>query len=308
MKKINNLKTFISLIVVLSIFSSCLKDNGPAPDYSQSPAVVGFQYKGFSATPYLTSIFGQSTDTAGAEVTLSVPSITLSTAVTVTIIPYSEGLDSFNTAQGTDYVQLPSSLYKIENDGKVTINPGEQTVSFTINFAGDKIDFSKDNGLCLRISDAQGAIVASNLNTAIFPIKLRNPYEGDYDVTGYFVHPTSPRAIAQPKSLVTIDLTTSQGPFADLGGWLFDFSVDADNNLTNYHAEGLTYPEPQSGFMTVTNPTNDPNYPGSPYTDPPYNNTYDPATQTFWMHYGYGSGAAGQNQYSREVFEKWVRQ
>ncbi|MEY3678423.1 MAG: hypothetical protein RI924_564, partial [Bacteroidota bacterium] len=33
-----------------------------------------------------------------------------------------------------------------------------------------------------------------------------------------------------------------------------------------------------------------------------YNNTYDPATKTFWLHYSYmgGSGA-------REFYEKWER-
>ena len=89
--------------------------------------------------------------------------------------------------------------------------------------------------------------------------------------------------------------------------WKFTFQIDSTTNgLINWHAEGNTYPEPQSGFMTIVNPTNDPKYPGSPFTDPPYSNVYDPTTKTFWMHYGYGAGTSNENQYSREIFEKLV--
>ena len=39
-----------------------------------------------------------------------------------------------------------------------------------------------------------------------------------------------------------------------------------------------------------------------------YNNTYDPATKTFYMHYGYVNGSvAGESGYTRQIYEKWVK-
>src|SRR2546421_7121989 len=95
----------LTLITVLSIFlTSCLKDKGPVEDYSKSPALVGFQYSGATARPFTVSILGQSTDTFALEVALSVASLTLNQAVTVTIVPDPPGLANYNTENGTNYV------------------------------------------------------------------------------------------------------------------------------------------------------------------------------------------------------------
>ena len=43
----------------------------------------------------------------------------------------------------------------------------------------------------------------------------------------------------------------------------------------------------------------------APWVHSTYNNTYNPTTKTFWMHYGYnGTSDAGRN---RQIYEKWVR-
>src|SRR5258706_5317254 len=134
-------RTISIAIIALSVcfFSSCLKDKAPGSEnYSHSPALVGFQYKGGDPKPYVASILGTPEDTVHLEVTLSVASLTLKTPVTLTIVPYSAGLDSFNTAEGVAYQQLDPSLYTLQDGGKVIISPGQQIVSFRVDLAGDK--------------------------------------------------------------------------------------------------------------------------------------------------------------------------
>jgi hypothetical protein len=94
-------------------------------------------------------------------------------------------------------------------------------------------------------------------------------------------------------------------------GYYFWFDVSGTNTLTNWDC--TPQPPPHSGFFTADNPGGlaypGPELPGTaPYVQTTYNNTYNPATKTFWMHYGYGSGATGPTQWSRNIYEKWVRQ
>src|ERR1700743_1170853 len=81
----------LSLVVGLlatTLFSSCLKDKSPGTiDFSDSPALVSFQYKGFSATPMLVKLFAQPNVKYNLELTLSVASVTQSTPVTVNVVP-----------------------------------------------------------------------------------------------------------------------------------------------------------------------------------------------------------------------------
>ena len=77
-----NIKTFnfkkikiAGAAMTLLALGSCLKDTGPVQDYSQSPALVSFQYKGFSATPMVTSLLPGNDDVVNVEVALNVPSI-----------------------------------------------------------------------------------------------------------------------------------------------------------------------------------------------------------------------------------------
>ena len=96
--------------------------------------------------------------------------------------------------------------------------------------------------------------------------------------------------------------------------YYFRFDVAPDNKLINWEAVGATPAAPQSGFMTEDNPgganysTAAPDAPGkAPWLSSAYNNTYNPTTHTFWMHYGYAVGGNGQNTWTRQTYEKWVR-
>jgi len=179
-------------VITTALLSSCLKDTSPgALDLSKSPALVGFQYLGFGATPLTTKLHGIPTDTSSVKVTLSVPSVTLSSAVTVNLAVDDADANAYVNANSGTHV-LPAADYTIANNGQVTINPGQQYVRLKINFKGNQIDFSQNYILALKISSANGAIIASNLNVAILTLTLQSNYEGRYVMTGSFVDNVNP--------------------------------------------------------------------------------------------------------------------
>jgi hypothetical protein len=131
---------------------------------------------------------------------------------------------------------------------------------------------------------------------------------GIYQKTGYFFHPSSSRALNTSTQITKITGNTYELSLGDLGGFSYRFTVDASNNLTNWVAVGSTPAAPSSGFMTLDNPGGFANYPlsTSGFIHSTYNNRYDPVTKTFYLHYGYTTGSTSQNQYNRQIYEKYV--
>ncbi|WP_423126967.1 DUF5018-related domain-containing protein [Gaoshiqia sp. Z1-71] len=103
------------------------------------------------------------------------------------------------------------------------------------------------------------------------PLPVINQYEGDYHATGFFDHPTAPRALDLDKYYSSLDATTITGAHSDLGGagYTTNIKVNSDNTctVTQYAGGDLI------GEMT-----------------PGEENKYDPATKTFTLHYRYMGG------------------
>ena len=189
MKKNTFLANIGRIYIAVALFatfmlSSCLKDKSPGSvDYSKSPALVGWQYTGFSPTPYTGAIFGKSTDSVTLQITLSVASLTLKTPVTVTLAPDPDYLSAYNLANSANYIQLDPSQYTLPGGTSFTIKPGQQIVNYVIHLQGQNVDFSKSNAIALKITSATGAVVATNLNEVIALLKLKSIYEDTYVAT-----------------------------------------------------------------------------------------------------------------------------
>jgi Domain of unknown function (DUF1735) len=309
MMKKNKLLLKIALIIICGIFcSSCLKDKAPGDEnYSHSPALVSFQYLGFSPVPFVASVLGTPQDTISIEVTLSVASTTLQSAVTATITADAPSLTVYNadtttSTYPTSFVQLPSSDYTLPNGGVVTINPGQQIVNFIVHFAGDKIDFTQDNALALKITDSKGATVATNLNTAIIILKLRSIYEGNYTGVGARIRFNGSNeasgirdsfAVSGVIPFATLTAKEIDGQLGDAGsGYSMALLID-DSGTPPYPVTVL--PDP----ATVGSG-------GSPSSiiagTSRGQSTYDPTTKTFDLHFGYLNSAGAL----REVNETLV--
>lgn len=175
-------------------------------------------------------------------------------------------------AAGDDpYEALPASAYTIVNP---VIKAGARDADFVVNVKLPKtLDFSKEYVIPVGISDASGVKISGNLGFMnIFIGGTPNKYDGVYASTGYFTHPTSPRAIAKDKTLKTIDKVTSETEFADLGGSsTMLLKVNKDNTVT------IT---PTGGAATLAGPFEQVGV-----------NKYDPATKTFTLNYQYNVGS-----------------
>jgi hypothetical protein len=212
----------LSALLAVTLLSSCLKDKSPgAINFADSPPLVGFQYSGFAETPITTKIHGQSTDTTGVEITLSVASLTLKTPVTVTVSVDNADAQAYaqtDTVGGKPAdVVLSSSLYTIANGGKVTINPGQQIVKLKISFAGDKINFNQYNILGLKITAVapSSVVIATNLNFALLALTLQSVYEGEYTNTGSFTDVTNANLTDAGIYPEDIDLLTASAYVVD---------------------------------------------------------------------------------------------
>jgi len=190
-KNIGRISIAMGLFATISL-SSCLKDTSPGTiNFGTSPAVVGFQYYGFSATPLATKVHGTASDTTDVEITLSVASITLGTPVSVTVAPDLTDATAYaasqNAATAGSANVVPLADYSLANNGAITIPAGHQTVQLKVSIKGNLLDFTSQPIIALKITGANGATVATNLNVAILAVTLQSIYEGRYTATGGWV-------------------------------------------------------------------------------------------------------------------------
>jgi len=317
------IKLALAAVVAMTGFSSCLKDDKHYVDFAgaaplvELPAATGVGSKGgilqaagldISATPVPINLL----------VNLASPH-TLSSDLTVKVSLDPAALTKYNTDNGTDFVALPPSYYSSTFTAVIPANKNQAFI--VINVKSNLIDPSITNyALPLTITDGGGQKI-SNYKTVIFNVQAKNPYDADYTETGYKFHPTA-SANHDFKSVTvsvsTVNGVTSNTAVGDLGGsgYSFNFDVAADGKLTNWAvpAGAATPPPPASGFFTEDNPgginypTSDGTAPGkAPYVQTTFNNTYNAASKTFYMHYGYGSGAGNQAGWSRNFYIKLVR-
>jgi hypothetical protein len=239
----------------------------------------------------------------------------LGSALTVKLVKNATLIADYNTTNGTSLIELPLAAYTFPEDiSNISFAPGEFIKTVKLRLDKSKLDLSKQYALGIKIAEVgSGAAIGAGKGSALYGLLIKNPYEGDYTTSGFFFHPSAPRALDDSKYLYTQSATRCLAPLADLynSGYYFAFDVSGTNTLINWNATPVA--PPSSGFFTADNPGGiaypGPEYPGTaPYVQTTYNNTYNPGSKTFYMHYGYGVGSTSQNGWSRNVYEKWVRQ
>ena len=302
---------YLTLIVlVVCLFASCHKDNNNTLPKGPPPS-IGFQSKQFSTIGQLDTAYlaGTSTDTFNLEVTLSVPSniaetASATSAISATIVPDTGALNSYNAYQqqhaftppqgwtGRSFIpfqQLPASAYTLQNGGKVTINPGQTSITIRVSFAGDKIDFYNNNAfknaLSLKLIGANGATLANGLSGALILIMAQSPYADNYQTTGTEVSSgvTNNYSNSQqqpPLTAVSPNTVLKEG-FGSYSGLMY-LTVNTDNSVSINFLVGVPGPFYFDGF------SNNVIYLGAApllsYTQTGVNK-YDPTTKTFTLNY-----------------------
>ncbi|HEY6502468.1 MAG TPA: DUF1735 domain-containing protein [Chitinophagaceae bacterium] len=277
--------------LVLTTGTGCLKDeNFEDQEYGlQVAEVKGVSFPQKLKSPVVVGLVSQA-----ASQTVNGPLLALdaneppSSAVTVTL----QIDNSLLAAAGK--VAMPVGSFSINS--LTVVVPAGTRVSDALKITvpnATVLDPSQPYGVGFRITAVdQGYKIAANMSTMVIAFTIKNQYDGVYHAEGYFYHPTGPRLFSEDKDVLTVNGTTSEVFLGDLGtaGYVAHFTVDGANNVTIVTAPGAVG-GPYTMF-TAGLPSSNPGYTNSWPGGPQCNNTYDPATKTFYVRYGY-MGANG---------------
>lgn len=192
--------------------------------------------------------------------------------VQVTLQVNPNAVSAYNAARGTNYVSLPDNKYTIPSL-TVKIPKGSRTGDLAIkavpnNLAGTPYAL----GFSIASVSDPSVKISGNYKTLVAAIGVKNEFEATYKAVGYFAHPTAPRNINTNKYMSTVGANSSESLLGDLAGTFVVLTVNADNTVSIAPGTGT------SGTTASVQKMDD---------DPVYNNTYDPATKTFKLKYGY---------------------
>jgi hypothetical protein len=271
----------ISFLAAILALNSCLKDD-VGEDWTDSLAGKmyaevwngGFRAMGLAPVPdsvtfkFLVNI---ATDQLPTE------NITLTIGIDTAVVR------RYNQAKGTAYKVYP---YIRIVDKTVTIAKGTRNAYVHVKVWNAHLLDACDNYMApiAIMSATGGVIVADHLNQGarLMALPISNPYEGQYQVNGTFIHPTAgSREINEVKTLSTVDCRTVTTSVGDLGGYELNIRVNADNSVTI--TGGLSASQPL--IQDTTKP-----------------NVYNPATKTFTLNYYYVG--AGGNRVMTETYVK----
>ena len=305
---------------VLLGLASC-KDSIPQPDFSKTTPIVELavaSLAGNGGGNSMTASFAIQTTPSDFYIIVNyAASDANANDVKVTLAVDTAVMGKYNRANATAYEVLPIADYNLSTT--VTIPKGQRKVEYHMTFNTTLINPSAKYDLPLKIIDASGNTISGNFGTLNLLVGVKNAYDADYTTTGYFFHPANPRPLSGTRHLGTAGLNSCIAELADYAGsdYYFQFDIDSSNKLTNWKAVHSTNDAGLSGFMTADNPSNvkyeignnsgaGVQLPGQgEWLSSKYNNTYDATAKTFYMHYGYnGTGPA---DFSRQTYEKWVR-
>lgn len=270
------LKYLLSISTAGILLSSCLKEKGNNFAAQQSPAASVANFPNQDQTAALDISNTPTTFTFYAEVTSVNNTIPSGTTVTIS------KTNALVTAGGQEV--LPDSTFQLLST-TATVDPTTHLAPFQLKITSTKIQPGHDYALGFTLATTASGIIASNKNTTVIGVTVKNQYDGSYHSNGYFYHPSSPRAINNlAKTVSTVNANTSITTLGDLGNQIY-LTVDATNHVTVSDVgtgPGIT---PTSTLSSLP----------APYTSfngntAIYNNTYDPATKTFYLRYGYRGG------------------
>ncbi|KAA0991652.1 BT_3987 domain-containing protein [Dyadobacter aurulentus] len=279
------------LFVMAAAFSSCLKDDITL-DPDKSTNVIEFKNPSSFVSPSGStySMYSKSFDLAPeADYAITVSYSGAQVApedITVTLGVDTAAVTQYNAEQEEAFDVMEPNLYTIP--ATVVIPKGQRTSQVLIKVKPSQFDFAKNYVLPIQIKSASSGIVSGNFGTILLALKAKNIYDATYESTGYVYHPTAPRAVHAEKHMETVSPTTVKVELGDLGGsgYFANVTVDPKTNKVTITPAAGAAGAPYTQFDTAL-PT-----PYTPQWDnaSKANNTYDPATKTFYLRYGYMGG------------------
>ena len=299
--KLYIIKSTLILSLVSLVMSGCLKDKAYDDEQIQStrpvgtPKVVELKLTATSSANFLTEAFPNSNN----DTTVQLLPVNLATAdpasedLNVTLSIDSTIVNKYNNDNGTAYSIPASSMYTVINPGNVvTIPKGSNTGYLQIKFKSSAF-LGADWALGFKIAsvDKQGYTISGNMNWSVVAIAVKNQWDGSYSATGYFQHPTSPRAInISAENVITTGTYSVTKQLGDLTANI-NMTINSDNTVTITAGSGAN--------ATTQNMKSDTTVDGVLY-----NNRYDPATKSFYLYYGYPNPNPSRIIYEKVTYMK----
>ncbi|HEV3224412.1 MAG TPA: DUF1735 domain-containing protein [Puia sp.] len=278
MKMINKIKTIscsIGLLVVFVSLPSCLKNGAYYVDFSSVGASVDLPLAASTSNGITAFAYPPTVTSVTLPIAINVASPSLPTKATnVTIALDTAGLSAYNTANGTNYLPLPDSVFTISSM-TVTIPAGKRldtTITATINLAA--LDLS--NAYVLPITIASASLPIEQWNHLFYYIAVKNQWDGKYGYSGYTLRAGDPVRTGNftGQSMTLLTSGSNSVTFATLAIWA-DLSGIGIGNPT------LTIDG--SNNVTITSPGGATNQSG-------YSSRYDPSSKTFYISFYWGAG------------------
>jgi hypothetical protein len=283
MKRI--IKTSLALFATAIGLSSCLDDKGYTDlvnGVGNDKSYVSF----FGDEAALRPVILEATDKPKYDtLVVSFASTTPPTQdVTVTVDFDAAAIAAYNKSNGASFSTIPTSAFNIINKS-VVIKAGKREAKIAYSLVGKTLAKCESFLLPIAIKTTSAGIVAGNYSTAyISAIVPENPFAGAYLATGVFTHPVNgPRDINEAKTLSTVDCSTVETNFADLGGsgWKMWLKINADKTVTIIPKGNANTATVQSGI-----------------------NIYDPVKKQFILNYSYPNAATGDRVISEKITVK----
>lgn len=269
MKKIN----FIILAISTFLIHSCLKGKDQVLDPEQVNSVVEFASPaalahavGDSFRVYTLSYDISPLDTAELIINYAGYNSAPKDLI-VNIAVSNQLLTNYNTAKGTSYNVLPSTIYTMPSS--VTIKQGTKSAKLIIPIKVDQISLTGTYVLPLQITDASGETISRNFGKSIFIVTAKNKYDGRYNFK------TSATTSLQPNISKAAELRTAGPNRVSLyPGLLASYSNEVFYNI-----------DPVTNAVTVECPSLGVQTPQDPRSK------YDPVTKVLTVYWKQGNGA-----------------
>jgi hypothetical protein len=284
-RKINLSVAFAALVIVLT---GCLKDKGFENGEYGIPVI---EKKAVSLPQAVNGSVGAGIFSIAEPQTIAAPVFALEA-----INPLSSDVNvQFElkpslVAADPDLTLLPADKYQINLNGKIKAGKYNDTLEIIIPDASD-LDPTQTYALGIELVSADnGCQIAANMKEVLIKIVIKNIYDADYTSNGYFYHPSAPRTIEDlHKTAATVGPNEVLVDLGDLGpDYQAIFTIDpVTNELTITPGNSGT---PPLVMFSAGLPAATPGYTAQWARSAECNNTYDPATKSFKVRYGYMGG------------------
>jgi len=249
-----------AIIGLLTFFSACKKDSNTV---SLDPNF--YIVNGGVADSAQTLILFSSSDTMVYNVVIS-STYYLSSKALVTVGVSDEARVSYNSRFNKDYQPMPAGAYSFKDTITATTSSVYDTIPVSIYRHALSPD--KEYMLPIKILDASGHKI-DTASSIIYLHTVSSPFAGIYNSSGTKTLYNGDAAdssvdttisFALTKSLVPVDVATSEIDYADLGanGWKYIIGFSPETGLFTVKANPVILNSVESGSFEVLSSTFDP--------------------------------------------------